>query len=79
MHRGVAMRNPRHKPFWLGAEGDQWQGLWEKGTFKKWKADPICYPMIASLQADTFTRSNDPQEQGGHTCSSPHDVSHHRK
>jgi len=27
MHRGVAMRNPRHKPFVLRAEGDQWQGL----------------------------------------------------
>jgi hypothetical protein len=35
VHREVAMRNPRHKPFWLRAEGDEWQGLWEKSTFKK--------------------------------------------
>ena len=35
MHRGIAMRNPRHKPCWLRAEGDEWQGLWEKGTSKK--------------------------------------------
>jgi hypothetical protein len=41
MHRGVAMRNPRHKPFWLRAEGDEWQGLWEKGTFKKWKRSDL--------------------------------------
>jgi len=37
VHRGVAMRNPRFKPFWLRAEGGEWQGLWEKGVFKKWK------------------------------------------
>jgi hypothetical protein len=41
MHRGVAMRNPRHKPFWLRAEGDEWQGLWEKGTFKKWNRSDL--------------------------------------
>ena len=35
VHRGVAMRNPRFKPFWLRAEGDEWQVLWEKGVFKK--------------------------------------------
>jgi hypothetical protein len=29
------MRNPRHKPFWLRAKGHEWQGLWEKGMFKK--------------------------------------------
>ena len=37
VHRGVAMRNPRLKPFWLKAEGGEWQGLWEMGVFKKWK------------------------------------------
>ena len=37
VHRGVAMRNLRFKPFWLKAEGSEWQGLWEKGVFKKWK------------------------------------------
>jgi hypothetical protein len=41
VHRGVAMRNPRHKPFWLRAEGDEWQGLWEKGTFKKWNRSDL--------------------------------------
>jgi hypothetical protein len=41
MHRGVAMRNPRHKPFWLRAEGDEWQGLWEKGTIKKWNRSDL--------------------------------------
>jgi hypothetical protein len=30
------MRTPRFKPFWLRAESDEWQGLWEKGVFKKW-------------------------------------------
>jgi len=32
LHRGVAMRNLRFKPFWLKAEGSEWQGLWEKGV-----------------------------------------------
>jgi hypothetical protein len=36
MHRRIAMRNPRQKPFWLRAEGDEWQGFWQMGTFKKW-------------------------------------------
>jgi hypothetical protein len=35
------MRNPRHKPFWLRAEGDEWQGLWEKGTLKKWNRSDL--------------------------------------
>ena len=39
-HRGVAMRNLRFKPFWLKAEGREWQGLWEKG-FKKWKKSDL--------------------------------------
>ena len=41
VHRGVAMRNPRFKPFWLKAEGSEWQGLWEKGVFKKWKKSDL--------------------------------------
>ena len=41
VHRGVAMRNPRLKPFWLKAEGGEWQGLWEKGVFKKWKRSDL--------------------------------------
>jgi hypothetical protein len=41
VHRGVAMRNPRHKLFWLKAEGDEWQGLWGKGTFKKWNRSDL--------------------------------------
>ena len=35
------MRNPRFKPFWLKAEGSEWQGLWEKGVFKKWKRSDL--------------------------------------
>jgi hypothetical protein len=27
VHRGVAMRSPRFKPFWLKAESDEWDGL----------------------------------------------------
>ena len=41
VHRGVAMRNPRFKPFWLRAEGDEWQGLCEKGVFKKWNRSDL--------------------------------------
>jgi hypothetical protein len=37
VHRGVVMRNLRFKPFWLKAEVSEWQDLWEKGVFKKWK------------------------------------------
>ena len=36
VHRGVAMRNPRFKPFWLKAEADEWAGLYQKGVFKRW-------------------------------------------
>ena len=36
VHRGVAMRNPRFKPFWLKAEADEWAGLWQEGVFKRW-------------------------------------------
>jgi hypothetical protein len=68
MHRGVAMRNPRHKPFWLRAEGDEWQGLWEKGTFKKWNRSDLL-PNDRVLPADAFTRSSDPQRRGRHTGS----------
>jgi hypothetical protein len=35
------MRNPRFKPFWLRAEGDEWQGLCEKGVFKKWNRSDL--------------------------------------
>jgi hypothetical protein len=35
-HRGVAMRNARFRPYWIQAEEKEWQGLWEKGVFKKW-------------------------------------------
>ena len=41
VHRGVAMRNPRFKPFWLRSEGDEWQGLWEKGVLKKWNRSDL--------------------------------------
>jgi hypothetical protein len=35
-HRGVAMRNARFRPYWIQVEEMEWQGLWEKGVFKKW-------------------------------------------
>jgi hypothetical protein len=35
-HRGVAMRNARFRPYWIQTEVKEWQGLWEKGVFKKW-------------------------------------------
>jgi hypothetical protein len=35
------MRNPRFKPFWLRAEGDEWQVLWEKGVLKKWNRSDL--------------------------------------
>ena len=40
-HRGIAMRNPRFKPFWLKAEADEWAGLWEKGVFKQWRRSDL--------------------------------------
>jgi len=40
-HRGVAMRNPRFKPFWLKAEADEWAGLWQKGVFKSWRRSDL--------------------------------------
>ena len=35
-HRGAAMRNRRFAPYWIQAEEQEWEGLWEKGVFKKW-------------------------------------------
>ena len=35
-HPGVAMRNARFRPYWIQAEEKEWQGLWDKGDFKKW-------------------------------------------
>jgi hypothetical protein len=35
-HRGDAMQNARFPPYWIQAEEKDWQGLWEKGVFKKW-------------------------------------------
>ena len=36
-HRGAAMRNRCFAPYWIHiqAEEQEWQGLWEKGVFKK--------------------------------------------
>ena len=66
VHRGVAIRNPRFKPFWLRAEGGNWQGLWEKGVFKKWKRSDLLpndrvftslgkYSSLTEPAADTAT------------------------
>jgi hypothetical protein len=35
-HRGLAMRKARFRPNCIQAEEKEWQGLWEKGVFKKW-------------------------------------------
>ena len=40
-HRGMAMRNARFKPFWLTAEAAEWEGLWDKGVFKKWNRSDL--------------------------------------
>jgi hypothetical protein len=40
-HRGMAKRNARFKPFWLTAEASEWEGLWDKGVFKKWKRSDL--------------------------------------
>jgi hypothetical protein len=37
----MAMRNARFKPFWLTAEASEWEGLWDKGVFKKWKRSDL--------------------------------------
>jgi hypothetical protein len=40
-HRGMVMRNARFKPFWFTAESSEWEGLWNKGVFKKWKSSDL--------------------------------------
>jgi hypothetical protein len=49
-HRGVAMRNARFRPCWIQAEEKEWQGLWEKGVFKKWSRKDL-------LSNDRFSTS----------------------
>ena len=63
-------RNEKSAPqtILLRAEGDEWQGFWEKGTFKKWNRSDLL-PNDRVLPADTFTRSSDPQRRGMHTGS----------
>jgi len=36
VHWGMEMRNTRFKSFWLTTETSKWEGLWDKGVFKKW-------------------------------------------
>eukprot|EP00961_Rhodomonas_salina_P157841 2124755-Rhodomonas_salina.1 len=33
--RKQAMNNPRLKPFWLGAEKDEMEGLWKRCCFRR--------------------------------------------
>ncbi len=40
-HRGMVMRNARFKPFFLTSEASEWEGLWDKGVFKKWKRSDL--------------------------------------
>ena len=35
------MRNQRFRGYWLEAEAKEWQGLWEKGVFKRWKRSDL--------------------------------------
>jgi hypothetical protein len=68
VHRGVVMRNPRFKPFCLEPKATSGKASWRRACSRS-GTDPICYPMIVSLLADTFTRSSDPQRRGRHTGS----------
>jgi hypothetical protein len=40
-HRGMAMRNARFKPFWFTVEASEWEGLLDKGVFKKWNRSDL--------------------------------------
>ncbi len=40
-HRGADLRNQKFKPFWLAAEEDEWDGLWDKGVFKRWNKSDL--------------------------------------
>jgi len=51
-HRGMVMRNARFKPLWLTAEVSEWEGLWDKGVFKKWKRSVL-------LEMETFSSSEE--------------------
>lgn len=35
--RAQAMKHTQFREFWLQAEKDEWDGLWKRGCFKKWK------------------------------------------
>jgi hypothetical protein len=43
-------------PFWLTAEASEWEGLRDKGFFKKWKRSDRLKKTIVFLRADTFTK-----------------------
>jgi len=49
MHRGVAMRNPRHKPFCSEPKAMSGKVSGKRARLRS-GTDPICYPMIASYQ-----------------------------
>jgi hypothetical protein len=40
-HRGMSMFNARFKSFWLTVETSEWEGLWDKGVFKKWNRSDL--------------------------------------
>jgi hypothetical protein len=40
-HKGMAMCNTRFKSFWLTVEDSEWEGLWDKGVFKKWNRSDL--------------------------------------
>jgi hypothetical protein len=40
-HRSMSMCNARFKPFWLTVEALEWEGLWDKGVFKKWNRSDL--------------------------------------
>jgi hypothetical protein len=41
VHRGMAIRNARFKSFRLTTEDSEWEGLWDKGVFKKWNRSDL--------------------------------------
>ena len=68
-HRGVAMRNPRFKPFWLKAEAQTSRLASVRKAFSRDGFDLICCQTIACLRVSTCTRSNALLRQVGLTSS----------
>jgi hypothetical protein len=42
------MRNARFRSYWMQAEEKEWQGLWDKGVFKKWSRKDLLSKFVQS-------------------------------